>query len=64
MALGQHTQSDDVGQHTGSNDVGRGMPSYPRTLNTVERRQACHAIISLGKHTRSDDIGRGMLLLP
>ena len=63
MAIGQHTQSDDVG---------RGMPSlplgstcgqitsgvtchlHPWSAQTVGQRRAWHAIIALGKHTRSD----------
>ena len=67
-----------VGQHTQSNDVGRGMPSSPlgtthcRTMSgvachhrhieahTLERRRAWHAIIAFGQHTQSNDVGRGM----
>ena len=47
--------------------VGRCRPwqcnHYPWNANTVELRQAWHAIIALGKYTRSDDVGRGMLTM-
>ena len=36
----------------------------PWTAQTVERRQAWHAITALEKHTRSNDDGRGMTLPP
>ena len=36
----------------------------PCTANTVERRQAWHAIIAIGQHTRSNDVGHGMTSPP
>ena len=34
------------------------------TAQTVEQRQAWHAIIALGQHTRSNDVGRGITSPP
>ena len=55
IALGQHTQSDEIW---------RGIPSSP--LNNIHGQtpQAWHAFIAPAKHTRSDDVRQGMLSLP
>ena len=49
-----------IGQHTQSNDVGRGMTSPPLDCTHGRQHRACYDITALGKNTRSNDVGRGM----
>ena len=69
MAIGQHTQSDDVGLGMPSSPLGSTcgwMTSAvschldPWNTHTVGQCRAWHAIIALGQHTRSDYVRRGM----
>ena len=69
VAFGQHTWSDNVGRGMPSSPLGSthgrttsGVACHhsPWTTNTVERRQALHAITAFGQHTRSYNVGRGM----
>ena len=68
-SLGLHTRSNNVGRGMQSSPMGStdnrtatGIACHhrPWTANTIEQRQAWHAIIALGQHTRSDDVGHGM----
>ena len=68
-ALRQYTLSDTVGSGMTSPPLGSthgqttsGLAKHLRleTAHTVERRQACHAIIAFGKNPRSNDVRRGM----
>ena len=69
IALRQHTQSKDVERGLTSplfdSTHGRtmsGVTCHPHlwTAHTVERRWACHSIITFRQHKRSNDVGRGM----
>ena len=72
-ALTQHTQSSDVGCGMPSLPFGN---THSRTTSgvachhhfwaaqTVERRQAWHAIIAFGQHTRSNNVGHDMTSPP
>ena len=68
-ALRLHTRSNNVrrGMQSlplGSTDSrttsGVACHHHPWTVNMVEPRQACHAIIAFGQHRRSDGVGRCM----
>ena len=69
IALGRQTWSNDVRHGMPSSPLGNtdgrttfGVACHHRLwpANTVERRQAWHAIIAIGQHTRSNDVERGM----
>ena len=73
ITFGQHKLSNNVGRDMTSPLLdsthvptmsGAACHHNPWTANTVERRQAWHAITSVRQHTRSDDIGRGMTTPP
>ena len=52
--------SSSLGRTNGRTTLGVACHHSPWTANTVERRQACHAITAFGQHTRSKDVGFGM----